>query len=336
MIDVLRPSHNCNRLVSALVNSKRESADLPTSSLMLTCVSEPAYNPRPTSHRRYLLQPPLFRSSRSVLFVVCLLAGTAGGCAVLSDQATVTDAKTPLKRISPSADAIVLDVMFVERPIGDPVLGSLLWSQLDQVSTLPAATVANMERNGFKFGVAATDPPRALQAALGMTGEMVPRDESQAYGFNGHKYARRSGEEISIDAWSGYARCEIDVNQSGKTQTKTYDNVRCAFRVRVERMQDGWAKLVFTPEVHHGEMQLRRVVDKQSFTTTSSQLVDPQFDQRFEVDLNLGEMVVLGADGDDRRSLGSHFFRGGATDNKLQRLLIVRLADMQRVDGVYE
>ena len=278
-----------------------------------------------------MLRFPLNRA-----IVVCLLAGVVGGCALLDKEPEATTSKSPLKPIRPSLDAIQVDVFFVERPIGDPVLGSVLWSQLDQVSTLPAATVAAMQRNGFKFGVAPIDPPRALQAALGMTGEMVPRDDSQAYRFNGHRFARRSGEDFTIDAWSGYPHCEIHVKQDAATETKTYDNARCVFRVQVDRVQDGWAKLKFTPEIHHGEMRLRREADEQGWKNSSSQEIDPQFGQHFEVDLNLGEMVVLGADGDDPQSLGRHFFQGGATDSKLQRLLIVRLADMQRIDPVYE
>ena len=253
-----------------------------------------------------------------------------------SDEQTAAVEKSPLKNVRPSVDAIQLDVLFVERPIGDPILGDALWSHLDQVSSLDAPTLASLERNGIKFGIAPTDPPRALQAALGMTGEMVPRDGTDAYGSSGRSVSRRSGEELAVDAWSGYPRCEIAIHRDGQSETHTYENARCVYRIRVEKVQDGWAQLEFIPEIHHGEMKLRFVPRENSLTTTPSQLVDPQFDQRFRVELNLGEMVVLGARGEAPESLGHHFFRGGTTDNRLQRLLIVRLADMQRVDGIAE
>jgi hypothetical protein len=282
--------------------------------------------------------------SRSVtigVLSVCLLAGMASGCALLergsnSSEDREAKANSLLKMPSPSVDAIQLDVLFVERPVGDPTLGNALWSRLDRVSTLPASTLASLERNGFRFGVAPSDPPRTLQAALGMTGEMVPRDESQAYGPSGSRTTRRSGEELSVDAWSGYSHCEISFDRSGGPESNSYQNARCVFRVKVERVQDGWAKLEITPEIHHGEMRLRRFADEQNWSTRPSQLVDPQFDQKFTVELNLGEMVVLGAGDGDSTSLGHHFFRGGTTDSRTQRLLIIRLADMRRVDGVYE
>jgi hypothetical protein len=141
---------------------------------------------------------------------------------------------------------------------------------------------------------------------------------------------------LAIDTWSSYPHCEILIDEDGEQQTVAYDNARCVFRVKVERMQDGWAKLEFVPEIHHGEMKVRFVPDEYNLTTRSSQQVDPHFSERFNVELNLGEMLVLGAEGNEPRSLGHHFFRGGQTDNQLQRLLIIRLADMQRVEPLYE
>jgi hypothetical protein len=268
--------------------------------------------------------------------VTSLLLGAFSGCAqLLPDDVEEVNSASPLKPVRASVDAMQLDVLFVERPVGDPVLGAQLWSHLDQVSTLQAATVASLRRNGFRFGVAPSDPPRALQAALGLTGEMVSRDDSAEFRVSGRSYARRSGEELSVEAWSAYPECEVTLDRGNETQILTYSNARCVFRVVVQRVQDGWARLEITPEVHHGEMRLRRVPDAHGWSTTSSQVVDPQYDQRLEVELNLGEMVVLGAEGDDQRTLGHHFFRGGSTHSKVQRLLVIRLADMKRIDPIY-
>ena len=267
---------------------------------------------------------------------VLLLAGCLSGCALWTDDTEATVENTPLKPLRPSVDALGIEVTFVERPLGDPLLGTALWSNLDQVGTLEAATVSALGRNGFRFGLASSEPPHALHAALGMTGEAVPRDESLGFRTNSQRYYRRSGEELAIDTWSGYPQCQLEIDEHGERRSFDYHNARCVFRVKVERMQDGWAKLEFVPEIHHGEMKLRSVPDEFNWTTMPSQQIDPYFDQRFEVDLNLGEMVVLGAGGHGPRSLGHHFFRGGETDAHHERLLIIRLADMHRVDPLYE
>lgn len=241
-----------------------------------------------------------------------------------------------LRPVAPHADSIELQVMFVQRPVGDPLLGNTLWSQVDQISTVPAETQAALQRNGLRFGVAPSDPPHALQAVLGLTGRAVPRDAADETFVSGQSYPRRSGEELSVDAWPLYAACDIAIDQQGTQTTRSYTAARCVFRIRVERTQDGWARLEFTPEVHHGDHQMRPVAEDAELTLTGSQLIDPLYDQRFAVELNLGEMVLLGASGEDSTSLGHHFFRGGATRAPTQRLLIVRLADMKRVSPIYD
>jgi len=266
---------------------------------------------------------------KSALMLTALAAGS--GCALWkTDEAAPSAGKSLLKQVTPQVDAIELEVSFVERPIGDPLLGNSLWSELDTISTLDPAVLTSLRRNGIRFGIASSDPPHSLLAAMGVTGGR----------YNGRRYSQRSGDEITIDAWPAYPSCEIAIDDDHTPQTRSYEQARCVLRVTPERLQDGWVRIEFIPEIHHGDMVMRRVPaerDSQlNWQLTPSQLVDPLFGQRFTVELNLGEMVVLSADGDDPHSVGHHFFRGGTSDSKLQRLWIVRLADMKRLDPVYE
>ncbi len=227
-----------------------------------------------------------------------------------------------------------VQVFFVERPKGDPLIGRSLWSDVDQVNTFNPAAVASLRQNGMRFGVVGTSPPHALQAALGMTEESSLSDDSR-FRMVGQRFTRRSGEEFEVEAWSGYPTCTIDHVRPDGIEQQTYDDVRCLFRVKLQRLQDGWAKLELTPEIHHGEMKLRKVAGDFSYMQRPSQLVAPCFNERFDVELNLGEMVVVGADGNQPKSLGHHFFLGGESESRTERLLVIRLADMQRIDAVY-
>lgn len=269
---------------------------------------------------------------QGLITALLLTALTVGpGCALWkSDEPTASTSQSPLKPVTPHIDAIELEVVYVERPIGDPLMGEALWSELDTISTLNPAVLTSLRRNGIRFGIASSDPPRNLTAVIGVEGGR----------YSGRRYSQRSGDAMTIDAWPVYPSCEVTINDGGSPRSKTYDQARCVFRVTPERLQDGWVRIEFVPEIHHGDMEMRRVPGDQDsqlkWQLTPSQLVDPLFGQRFVVDLNLGEMVVLSASGDDPKSVGHHFFRGGTTDNKLQRLLIVRLADMKRLDPVYQ
>ncbi len=199
------------------------------------------------------------------------------------------------------------------------------------MSTFDPAVVAALRKNGMRLGVVGTSPPHALQAALDMTSETSPDDKSQSR-IVGQRFTRRSGEEFEVETWSGYPACSVHYASPKDTEVREYGDARCLFRVNLERLQDGWARLDLVPEIHHGEMKLRKFASDFAFTQRPSQQIVPFFDQRFQVDLNLGEMVIIGADGDDPRSLGHHFFRGGDSDSHMERLLVIRLADMQRID----
>ncbi len=262
---------------------------------------------------------------------------TLSGCALWpSGEAHVVTAKSPLKQITPRIDAIDVEVYYVERPIGDPLLGNSLWAELDQVSTLDPVVLTALRRNGFRFGVAGSDPPRNLQAAMGRTGQTRSRTDEPDYQFSGHRFSRRSGQELILNTWPVYASCRIQLDEAGEKEFATYESARCTFRVTPKRLQDGWVSVEFVPEVHHGENKMRHQAGDQQFELLPAQEIDPFYDQRFSVELNVGEVVVLSADGDNPDSLGHHFFRGGNTDNKMQQLLIVKVANMQRLDPVFE
>ncbi len=250
---------------------------------------------------------------------------TASGCALWnSGESMGPTGQSLLKPVAPQMDAIILEVSFVERPVGDPLLGNSLWDELDTISTLDPTVLTSLRRNGFRFGVAGSEPPRSLLAAMGVVGGR----------YNGRRYSQRSGQAIPIETWPAYTTCRINLDEAGERRQQTFENAVCKFRVTPERLQDGWVRVEFIPEIHYGVKKMRAIPGDQEWLQVASQLVDPLFDQRFSVELNLGETVVLSASGDDPESVGHHFFRGGTTGHKLQRLLIVRLVDMKRIDPI--
>ena len=66
------------------------------------------------------------------------------------------------------------------------------------------------------------------------------------------------------------------------------------------------------------------------------------YELQFELSLNLGEMGVVTAlnnvDQNEKttESVGRAFFHSGELSGKLQRLLIIRVADMRRMTPVYD
>ena len=105
-------------------------------------------------------------------------------------------------------------------------------------------------------------------------------------------------------------------------------NARCVLRVTAERLEDGWARLQFTPEIHHGRHRWRPIATGMGWRGSTSQKIYRFYDQRFSITLNTGEMAIITADSQQPASLASKFFIEGIGSNRVQRVLIVRLSDV--------
>jgi hypothetical protein len=73
----------------------------------------------------------------------------------------------------------------------------------------------------------------------------------------------------------------------------------------------------------------------QAWQPKESQEID-SLPQRFSLKLHVGEMAVITTAPDNPRSFGHHaFVREDAANGAIQRLLVVRLSNMSRIDPVY-
>ena len=73
------------------------------------------------------------------------------------DSVTQQTSRMPQK--GPTRDAVQLEIVFIERPLEDPLLGHALWKEVDQIGALDPAVRDVLRKNGFKVGVTASDPP---------------------------------------------------------------------------------------------------------------------------------------------------------------------------------
>lgn len=116
---------------------------------------------------------------------------------------------------------------------------------------------------------------------------------------------------------------------------RSLETVRCVYKVTAQRVQDGWVKLEFLPQVHHGVAGPILRAGENQFEMRHSQRVEEYPQLQFSLTLALGEMVVLTGDNATQTSLGRLFYFGPEDEPKSQRLLVIRLANMGRVDDPY-
>jgi hypothetical protein len=271
------------------------------------------------------------------MMIGCKLAMLSVGGPTSDDKSKDTN---PLPPLTLSRDAIELEIVFVERPVGDPLLGSLLWNEVDQIGALDPEVRNRLRDNGLRVGHVGSTPPQALQTLLGLATE-IPGDADRPTPKNlsGRRVALASGTQTIIQTSPHLEECSVKIRDGDAATAEHYSNARGVLRLKAERLQDGWVELEFLPEIHHGSHHLRHTASSDGWKLDSTQLIEPLYRHRFTITANLGEMAVITVGGEDPESLGHCFFRTTETTNssrlQIQRLLIVRLAGMKRIDPLY-
>lgn len=271
-----------------------------------------------------------FRCAR-LLAAVVLTATAMIGCALFGPSEDVLKEASPragLPVLRPASNAIQLQVVFIERPSDDALASHLVWQELDQIGALPPATRTLLIDNGFRVGQTGASPPPALQTLLGLTEEVASDDASEERLMRGRRMGLRSGQETELLTNEAVTECRMTFAANGQEDTLEYHQARCLFRLKPIRQQDGWVRLEFTPEIHHGDARMRPTPNDDGWSLRGGQKVDVRHGLKFSVTLSTGEFVVVGCDGKNADLPGPRFFRRETEKSgDVQRLLVVRVAD---------
>lgn len=220
--------------------------------------------------------------------------------------------------------------------MGDALLGPELWQQVDQVASLETGTRSLLRQNGFRVGVVGSRPPEALQAMLGLKSEFAYEPEAEkSKQLVGRQVVIRSGGETEIKVSPDYATCEVKARDGDQVRSRELQNARCIYRVTTQRIQDGWVRLDFVPQVQYGGQQLRPEAGDAGWELTSAPRSETFHAQRFSIQLSVGEMAVLTSEDNAPGTLGRLFFLGPDESANVQRLLVVRLSDMRNSDDPF-
>lgn len=280
-----------------------------------------------------------------VLAFVFLIVSVAG-CALMEEGAVLGLGKYVEKRttqklpsIPVSQDAMQVEIVFIERPVSDPLLGTTLWNEIDEIGAVDLMDQDQLKQNGFRVGHVSSVPPMALQTLLGLKSHLggVSKQEESLL-LSGRRLMLRSGVPTDIQTSDFYDKCKLELisdDAEEELEIKEFEQARCVMRVKAHKVQNGWARLEFTPEMHYGAQQLRRTPTTIGWQLENRQNTTPLYNQKFEVTLNVGEMTVITAtDNVAPHSAGHLFFRGEGDKSELQKILVVRLANMSKMDLV--
>jgi len=254
------------------------------------------------------------------------------GCALLlpgcqglfsKDQKAVeTDiAGQLLKPLPQMQDGIRLDVFRADRHVGDPRIGESMWNSISQGGSLNPATIQSLNEHGFRFGTVPANPPVPLQTLI------LATNSNSAERTLHESFAFPTGEHAILDLMNLPEGQEVVIPGPEGNRPLTLHAAKAILRVRADKIEDGWARLEMVPEIHHGEVLSRPVAGEREWLMRYSQSVEPLYQLKFHVELNRGEMAVIGLNEQAKSPIGRWFFRN-QLESLMERVMLIRLADV--------
>lgn len=271
----------------------------------------------------------LARVLRLPILAMLVISIVPLGCALFPPVASVVETKKApfLPPIQTSPEAIQLDVVLLERPADDRLLSTAIWKEVDQVGALSSETRESLRANGFQMGIVGSNPPPAVQRLLGMAAEIPFDTSSEAKPLMGRHQYLPPGMETEIATSVEHEQCEVEVRDSDQVKLLEFERANCVLRMKAHRLRDGWVRVDFQPEIHHGDSRLRQTTSEAdaSWALRGGQKIDVRNAQKFSLEMNVGELVLVTAMSDDELSLGDRFFCHEDRGLKKQRVLVVRV-----------
>lgn len=256
---------------------------------------------------------------------------TAVGCTLFSPfdlpKGEVSSQRSVLPPIKAPADAVQLQIVFVERPVDDPLISQLIWQDIDQVGAVPPAKRQVLEDNGLRVGQVGAHPPSSVQKLLGLTEELFDPTSSDQQLMRGRRLGLRSSQETEVQTVEALQEYTIEYQIDGQEEIVDYKQSRPVFKIKPVRVQDGWVRLEFTPEIHHGEGRMRPTATNAGWELRGGQNTDARHALKFDVMLNNGELAIISGDPQKNNSFGQRCFCQETEGRRTQRVLIIRLAD---------
>ena len=233
-----------------------------------------------------------------------------------------------LPSIQTAPDAIQLEVFLLERPAEDPLLTTSIWKEVDTagaVSSFESREI--LRKNGFRLGTVSSNPPPSVQKLLGLVAEIPMESSDHSKPLMGRHQYLSPGVETEVTTGIEHEICEVDVHDVDRSRHLTFERVGCVLRLKAQRLHDGWVRVDFQPEFHHGEQIMRRVATEGGMVLRGGQNIDVRHGQRFSVEMNVGEMALITSTSDDQTTMGNRFFCHSGAGSPRQRILVVKIVD---------
>jgi hypothetical protein len=248
--------------------------------------------------------------------LVGLLAGLLAGCTAAQSLRTTAWWERLRPWSGPGGpDVVQMDVALLERPAGDDYVNRELWTYADE-QAVSLERKAVLEDNGFRIGQIGGITPARLQALLTSDRSCV----------NPRRIQLHAGDAKTLKIAQGVAQCRFHIYQDGSSLPVSLEQADCTLQVVPGLSPDGRTRLVFTPQVEHGETRMmpQPAADRSGWQIREHRSTEAYTPLTWEVTLASNEYVIVGARADRPGTLGHQYFIRDDEPVPVQRVLVIR------------
>ena len=255
---------------------------------------------------------------RWAILVCALGAATVAGCLSPADRPPTSVAR--LLNTAQPTNGIYLESIILERPVGDPFLDRDLWAAALPVGATD--TRALLSENGLRAGILAGTLPPKFQTLL--------ESETEAVNGRGLSFAMRREDVLPTSGPFDRITFKVLTDLASTRAKVTLEQAQGGIQVRPEALPDGRVRVRCEPQVQHGEKRewLRPSADDTGFVKHEEVPLLRYNTLAFDAVLNRDDYLVIGWQADQPSTLGSVLFATDAGGRPRQRVLVVRVRQM--------
>lgn len=239
---------------------------------------------------------------------------------------TATQARLPKTKMS--KDSVGIEIATVTLDASQTHLLPNILAELDE-QVLDPNFRRHLAQNGFVAGSLGTQLPAGVQLLVleASYRRDHPTAESQRESPDQQRFVQcRAGKRIGIGLWNSRAIAEAKHHDGELVAPGMFENAVSRFAMRCRQTGPGVAAVELTPEMEHGELKQKYVVDGGSFHMESRRDSEVFEDLKLPFEIRAGETLMVTCNG-QTDMLGQDFFLN--TDKTKQKILLVRLAQTQ-------
>jgi hypothetical protein len=259
------------------------------------------------------------RRGGALVLLLCVgLAGCLSGDHV-QPSTWLDRLRSPRAALGP--DGVLIDLVLMERPLGDPYLNEELWHCTDcQVVDLEHKSI--LDDNGFRVGQVVGMLPAKLQTWL----------NNDRWSIDRLHRILPAGTSTTFPLGPTLDHCTFRLNSESGPTDVSLDQGQCMFTIQPSLTNDGRTRLTFTPQVQYGAVLPHyQVAEDRSGRMLEFKRSSKTYDAvSWDVTLAPNEFLVIGtffdenASEDAPQTMGGQFFIQDNGRTFVQRVLIVR------------